>query len=98
MYTPIGAQKLESNGWASFGLYISLEIAENAWPKQNYKTAFYVKWLLDTNKWAIKITEGGEVFSIEEEPTSDDLDHIESVLDSIFKRNVSDSLTLWLKS
>lgn len=95
LYAPIGATKLVEKGWAKFGLYLVLQIAENTWPKKALRFTVFVK--IDDEFIWFKITGDDN-----EEKLSLDLNAIDesiviSKFENLMHNHIRDSFKNWQK-
>lgn len=92
-YTPIGATKLIEKGWAKFGLYIILQIAENTWPKTAMRFTSFVK--IDGESIRFKLTEDDDEEKLSINYDGEDESKIIKKFEIVMRNHVHDSFKHW---
>lgn len=96
MYSHMGATKLDEKGWAKFGMFLTLELAENTFPKEPILFISYVK--ITTEKILLKATLDSEPQELNIEFNDDDKNKIEGIYDSLLDLHIKNKFSNWLNS
>lgn len=92
-YAPMGATKLIEKGWAKFGLYIILQMAENSWPKTALRFTSFVKIEDESIKFKLTEDDDEEILSINYD--SQDENKIIKKFETAIRNHVHDSFKHW---
>lgn len=96
MYSHVGATKLTDNGWAKFGLILTLQMGENTWPKRSLRFVSFVK--VTNQNVLFKVTEDADIASVKFEFDTEDEEVIENQFDQVIQHVINDSFKNWLNS
>jgi hypothetical protein len=94
-YSPLGAIKLTEKGWAKFGLYLILQLADNAWPKKPLRFISFIKIEVDFIRF--KFTGDDNELKLSKDYTAEDEAQIIDRFENIIRNNIHDSFTNWHK-
>jgi hypothetical protein len=93
LYAPMGATKLADMGWAKFGLYLVLQVSDNAWPKRALRFTSFVK--IDKDSIRLRATQDDEELRLNTNLGAADEEKIVDKYERLIRLSVQDSFSIW---